>query len=473
VLKPGSRGIAILAVITFAVSAAFSLLLYAQFASGYDLAIFSQAIHNYSEFKAPLVAVKGPHFNILGDHFHPILVLLAPLYWVWNDPRVLLLAQAFLIAASVPIVHRFAARHFNPRQAFVLAIAYAVGWPLQALAAFDFHEIAFGVPLVAWAIDSLDRKDDRGLIVASALLVLVREDMGLVVALLGALRLLRRRRLAGQLLVVAGLAAYIIATVLVLPHFSTTGRFGYWTYDALGPNPLSALRSVVVHPWHAVRIFFTPREKTRTLLWLFAPLAFVSLRSRYSVLLAPLLAERFLSSRTSLWTTSFHYSSIVWPILVLAAIDGAVLLGLPRRRLLGWSWCALPVAVAVIGLAVAPRVFVLSRLLDGQVVRSSPRIAAQRQAVQMVPRGVCVVADDRMAVHFASKDLVSLPGRLGRVPDYTVLNLSRRITGFQTPGPRVALKQARAQGGHVILSSHGVVVVRSATPASPSPSCTP
>jgi uncharacterized membrane protein len=35
--------------------------------------------------------VKGTP-NLLGDHFHPALMLLAPAYWIWNDTCVLLVA---------------------------------------------------------------------------------------------------------------------------------------------------------------------------------------------------------------------------------------------------------------------------------------------------------------------------------------------------------------------------------------------
>ena len=38
--------------------------------------------------------------NLLGDHFHPALMLLAPAYWIWDDARVLLVVQALLLAAS-------------------------------------------------------------------------------------------------------------------------------------------------------------------------------------------------------------------------------------------------------------------------------------------------------------------------------------------------------------------------------------
>lgn len=46
--------------------------------SSWDLGIFEQAIRGYAHFQAPVVDLKGPGTNILGDHFSPVLILLAP-----------------------------------------------------------------------------------------------------------------------------------------------------------------------------------------------------------------------------------------------------------------------------------------------------------------------------------------------------------------------------------------------------------
>ena len=67
----------------------------------WDLAIFTQAVSGYAEFAAPIVDIKGPGFHQLGDHFSPLLVVLAPFYGLFSSPVTLLVAQAVLIAVSV------------------------------------------------------------------------------------------------------------------------------------------------------------------------------------------------------------------------------------------------------------------------------------------------------------------------------------------------------------------------------------
>ncbi|MEF9883012.1 DUF2079 domain-containing protein [Streptomyces sp. P9-A4] len=88
--------------------------------TGFDLGIFDQAVRAYAHFELPRSPIKNVHhefppgFSLLGDHFTPALALLAPLYWLWDDPRVLVLAQAALFAAGVPVVRRIARHCFAP-----------------------------------------------------------------------------------------------------------------------------------------------------------------------------------------------------------------------------------------------------------------------------------------------------------------------------------------------------------------------
>lgn len=75
--------------------------------TGYDLGIFEQAVKAYAQLRAPVAPLRGDGFNLLGDHFHPVLVVLAPLYRIAPSPYTLLFAQAALLAlAVVPLARR-------------------------------------------------------------------------------------------------------------------------------------------------------------------------------------------------------------------------------------------------------------------------------------------------------------------------------------------------------------------------------
>jgi hypothetical protein len=88
---------------------------YATFQSaGYDVGIFDQGIRHYAHFEAPVSSLKGVGFSLLGDHFSPILAVLAPVFWIWSDTRVLGLVLGALIAASIFPVYAFSERRLGP-----------------------------------------------------------------------------------------------------------------------------------------------------------------------------------------------------------------------------------------------------------------------------------------------------------------------------------------------------------------------
>ncbi len=359
--------------------------------AGYDSGIFDQVVRHYAHFEAPMVTLKGDDYNIWGDHFHPIIALWAPLYWIWDNIRMLGVGQALVVAATVFPLWRFLRRHVgSPRWGKVFVIAIMFFWPIESMIDFEVHEVAFALPLLAWIIDALERRDDRVLLICSGLLLLVREDMGTVVFMAGLVRFFWARRLrrgavaAGSLsparagtdrsdagadawpagpttrkgsllagtadgavssaprwlrrdwlvglgLMVAGLVVFWLITSVVIPHFSATG-FAYWDYPDLGDGPAGAVMGALTHPWRVVELLFYHWDKTLTWACLLVPLALLPLRSPFALLGAPIMVSRMLAGRWTLWSVHYHYNAPVWIIAALAAVDAIGRLRPARAR---------------------------------------------------------------------------------------------------------------------------------------------
>ena len=408
--------------------------------------------------------------------------------------------HAAAAAAPIPVIWRFARRRTGPWFAALAAATYAFGWPLQATLDFDFHEIDLALPLAALAVDALDRRDDRRLLIWAGLLLLVREDMGVLVATFGLLRVAsawraRRsalpggsdpaagRRWPGVALIGGGLLAYWLATSVFIPALAPGGHYTHWQYTALGKNAADLVAGIVAHPWRAIRLFFTPYVKTQTLLYALVPLGLVSLRSRYAVLALPLFAERFFSSRTDLWGTHFQYSALPGLLLVLAMIDGAGLLGLlkvPASRsrahragaaaLAAWL-VAVPVWLTITNHVVPS---IIRATYDGTAFAVTPHVEAQEALVAAVPSNVCVAVDDRLAPHLTRRDFVTLADRDPGTTDFVALDLTQaRVAHLVGPTPQQALVAVLARGYATVFDRDGMLLLRSPTYAGPSTRCGP
>jgi uncharacterized membrane protein len=325
--EPAPYVIALVAAVVYSAAAVIQA---EHFQNGYDLAIFDQAVWHYSRFELPRSTLLtslpwDPTVHIpyiLGDHFHPILALLAPLYWIWPDARMLLIAQSVLVAASVVPVYVFARDRLGRLGATLLAIGYVLFWGIHQAVTFDFHEVAFAPLLIAGAILAATRERWRWCFACLALLLLTKEDMCFFVLAFGVWLLLVRHWRQGVAAMLAGVIWYPIVTKLIIPSMAGGGSFRYWRYQDLGDSASGALLRIAGSITLPVVVALNNPEKATTMAFMFGAFLWLSLYSPLLVLTVPLLAERMLSSTTSLWGTSGHYSLTIAPVLAMAAAEG-------------------------------------------------------------------------------------------------------------------------------------------------------
>src|SRR5215469_191104 len=69
----------LIALAAFAAYTTISVFRYLRLAPGsWDLGIYTQYVGQIAHLHAPVVAIRGPGFDLLGDHFQPIVALMAP-----------------------------------------------------------------------------------------------------------------------------------------------------------------------------------------------------------------------------------------------------------------------------------------------------------------------------------------------------------------------------------------------------------
>jgi uncharacterized membrane protein len=393
----------------------YSLIRHAHYQTGLlDLGIFDQTIRSWAHFHlphSPIVGMKGP--TDLGrlqwsDHFTPILLILAPLYWIYDDPQTLLVAQGALFAAAIPPLWLFTRRALGVVPAYCVAIAYGLSWTIQDSLLFPFHEVAFAVPIMAWMLERFQAGKYRQAALVSLLLLTVKEDMGLVVGLFGVYLFLRGSRRWGAGLAIGGPLGTAVITQVIIPLSGGSSKRN-WSYDQFGHTPSQVAKYVVHNPIGVGEYALTPGVKIHTLLWLLAPLFFMALRSPLVLLAAPLFGERFLSGNELYWGTGYHYNAFLIAILVCASVDGVgrLMLVPPRFKPLAvHAWSVAIVLAAVTALPKWPMY---------QEMRTPawwhPHTADVRQmerAMAKIPDGVLVAAPNVIGGHLTGRTKVVL-----------------------------------------------------------------
>ena len=377
----------------------------------FDVGNLVQAVWSTADGRIlEITDLYGNQISRLGAHFDPIVALLAPLWWLWPSPEMLLVVQALAVAAGAPAVFLLARKHLGSEWAGLgFALVYLLYPPTQWLVVDDFHPVALATPLLLWAIWFLD--EDRlvpfGFCGGAA--CLTKEQIGLTVAMLGVWYAVRHgRRMAGVVIAAAGTAVAIVATTVIVPHFAPgEGSPFEGRYQAVGGSPGGMVRTIFTHPGRVLDALTEHRDLAY--LWhLLAPLGGLPLLSPILAASAvPELAINLLSDTRTQTSIHFHYTAGAIPGLVTASVLGVAWIGRRRPGSVA-TLVRLAVVVSLVsGMVLGPLPF-WSHVPFGSdlatrdhIITRHDRVAAR--VLRAIPSGVPVSATNTLGAHLSDR----------------------------------------------------------------------
>ncbi len=338
--------------------------------SSWDLGIYTEYVKQWAHLRVPVVDVRGPGFNLLGDHFQVIVALIAPFFRLFPTPVTLLTAQALLTALSVFPVVQAATVLLGPASEGGQVGSAAGGWVGPAAGGWvgagergsPGDRVRLRLLLGPAADDRLRLPRDRLRGAAPGVLVVgPRARPGARDDLLGAADGLgqggpglhhrgdRRPDVAGErprgwgtapgrggpriaasttggvFLACWGVACSLIEISWVIPRFSATHRYAYWNLGGVvGGSSAFSAGGLLVQVGHAYP------TKLETLVLLLLPTAFIALGSPLAAVVVPSILLRFIATNPYYWGTMWHYNATAMPILFIAAIEAMA----------RWRWAA-------------------------------------------------------------------------------------------------------------------------------------
>jgi uncharacterized membrane protein len=338
-----------------------------------DLGQIDQAVWNSSRGRWLAQTDNGFEATRLTDHVEPILTLISPIFWLWDDVRALFLLQSLAVAAGVLPLYLLTLHQceqlLSPRArrqvwrmeplqslarplAFALGVAYLLAPQLQSALLTEFHAAPLAVPLILWAFWAVAVQRWRQFVAAALLVAGVKEEMALLAAGLGAWALWRAwwegrgkekspnraiaPYLAGVAVLLLGLLWFYLATFVIVPaHAATVYNAAESTYfqryGALGDSSADILRNIATRPDLVLAIAAEP-PRVAYLVGLLVIFAWLPLLGLEIVLLSlPLLLANLLSAYPAQYYGEFHYSA---PLIAYAAVAAAY--GVARL----WRWLA-------------------------------------------------------------------------------------------------------------------------------------
>ena len=461
------------AIAAYAVAfAALSVLRHRAFSTGrFDLGNMTQAVWATAHGHPLAVTdLRGEQVSRLGAHVDPVLVLLAPLWWVWPSPSMLLTVQAIAIALGALPVFRLAAKHLrSERAALGFALAYLLYPALEWMTLSEFHPVALATPLLLYAIRYLDEDRLVPFTVFALAAATTKEQVPLVIAALGLWYAISRRRVfPGVAVAAVGVAWTALALLVVVPHFNEGGSSFYARYSEVGGSPEGILSTAAEDPGRLLGQVFGGRSLAFAA-QLLAPLALLPVAAPLVLAAAsPELGIDVLSATPTQTSIHYHYAAAAIPPLVAAAVLGAARLA---RRRPGWAGplAVLALAAALVSNYVLGPIPVWRHLPGGETlgtrsmdVTAHDRLAAS--ALRVIPQDAVVSATNSLGAHLSERRRVlSFPF----VRDAEWIAVDRTQPGYADRiAPLATAVQAawlrRDPGWRKVFDRDGILILRRA-----------
>ena len=308
-----------------------------------DIDRFDQALWN--TLRGRFLFSSIPDKSILAYHFSPYMALLSPLLLIWSDVRILFAAQLVGIAATGLILFKMIEDR-RPWLALIVLVAFYLNASLQQVALLEFRRVTLAMPFIALAIYGL-YKDRRWLMLLGIVLaLLVKEDLGLIVAAMGVYLLLVKRDWKwGLPITLLGLTWTVAMVIWILPalrggFYDQIGYFSGW-----GANPGEIAENIITNPVKVLQTMFDG-EGLAALWRTFLPLGLLLpfLAPEFLFISAPLLGLYLLGSEPEMHQLERWYLAPLLPIFFAAL--AVVLVRLPRRYAT-WAAVGLLLATAI------------------------------------------------------------------------------------------------------------------------------
>lgn len=426
----------------------------------YDFGLFVNALWNTAQgdwFACTLV----PTGSVLDEHVSLALVPLAGLMKLGLPPDGFLVLQALWICAGAIPLYGLARRHLGAAGGRVFAVAYLLHPSVHANALWDFHPMSLAAPFLVLLVAYGERRRLHPWFVASvAGLLMLREEMAFVLLAFSLTLALggRVRRAAG----LAGVSIGFLVALNLAMGQTSTHLSRYADIAEHGGGGLSGMvAATLFDPAFVLGYALTYSKVVYVGMQAVGALGLALLVRRAWPMLALAAAFSWLATSRHVYNPYFHYTTMLYPLVLAWAPEGASrLANLPFAQ----------VGRAIRRRAITTAILVASMLLsltygglhDNDVFRAgfrAPRREISDAALRRVawieaqldtlPEGTSMAVTGRVGPHVATRPHVYA------FPTEREVDVMLLFGPDLRPKQKAELRRAVAQGTWVLAQSTG------------------
>ncbi len=437
-----------------------------------DLGNYGQTIWNTSRGNWFHQTNQPGATSRLSLHVEPILLPVSLLYLIYPGPEILFIFQSLVVALGAIPVWALARRALkNDWLALLFAVVYLLLPPMQAATLLDFHAVTLAPTFLLAAFYYLETRRAGWFALFAALAVACKEEIALIVLLMGLYALVINRQTRLGIGAMALTVAWAFVAVFVIPRtFAGTENIHWSRYGHLGSDPLHIVLNLFMQPQLFVNQLIAVNALDYLKL-LLAPTAFVALLNPPTLLLAlPSLGINLFSSFTPMQrVNSLIYAAPLVPAVLISSIYGA-------RNAQRWLPARLSPALIngalglIIGGATLAYHLQFGYLPGGGQFRGWEEITehARRSArvLAQIPPEAKLSAQDRLNPHASQRETLYIFDRLDDA-DHIVLDVTEDSWPLHPVALRDRVMQFLRQGFGVVDAYDGYLLLANNRPNLP------
>lgn len=288
----------------------------------HDFSLRHQAVYNTLR-GAPLRTTVFGHlkminWNILGDHFFLFLLLLAPIYYFYQEGAFLIILQTLAMSfASIPLYLIAKEKLKNKWLALFISVSFLIYPYTVRLFFYDFRVEYFAIPMLLFAFYFTMKQKIILSIILLFLSSLTKEYTIPLVGMLGLYILIFKRDIKynfiwGSLIIVYACSLWFIATKYIMPYFS--GIKGAHTWHLL-----IGFEDIFLRPWKIIGCL--DLEKKQYFLSLFKCLGFIPLLHPIIILGSPNFLQNLVTTNLQTICHLWH-TAVAIPFIFIGFIYG-------------------------------------------------------------------------------------------------------------------------------------------------------
>ncbi len=328
------RRLVFLMCVVYAVTFSFlSIRRHNAFYSSFDLANMDQAAWT-TIFSNKAFSVSGIDEQVSRLQFHSdfILVLLAPFFLIWNDVRMLLVLQSVVVGLGGVAVYLISKKVLKKEWlAAVLSLVYLLNPGLQWTNMYDFHGVSMAMTFLLFAVYFAMVKKWRQYWIFVILAMLTKEQIPLLVSMMGVLVFFFSDKKNGLMSFLSGFMVFALLVFVIMPLFSTSGRHWAWDWFSVADNNVSGGINLpnMADLWGK----FWNKDTRQYYYMLLRPFGFLPLLGLPMMIVSsPDLLINILSRQAQMKSIVMHYDSGMVVGLILSLILAFWIIGYVFRK---------------------------------------------------------------------------------------------------------------------------------------------